>query len=1048
MRTRIGRLWSRALVGAALVAATSSPLQAMNERLRTGLEQALAAPAGGPVQERPFSVVIRGGVSLGVYEAGVNWAILRILKDLRQADGAMVKPELYAAAGASAGAINGFVAGLVWCTDERDPATGEPTRRADTLDDNLLRETWLGIDINELLVGRDPADERPEDKAGFSRALLRATQDAVKDAIRTRDLRADCAPAFGVSLTRDRPIPYTKAGVSIAQQRLLLPMQIRAGEADGKLEVRHLEIPAPDFDTSDPEALRNRAFRSSVIYMDALGSLDFFESPIAVDRVFDAIKASSAFPVAFAPKKLSYCLFQSESVPRLVASTYTAASASGGTARVRGQPCPDDYGRVSSFFVDGGVFDNDPVELVRQLTTLRNGDGVAGVRYIKIDPNKRRPGRARFRFASVRYATGGDSLEISLLAPSPEKDRALQKQRTITVRQCHAGINPRPAHTDHTMRLLETAPNSQTFVGIIDTLYYDRDERMWRGVDSGIEVADGDRLIPFDNEETPLDCTPPTVDADRLTAYEQQRQETLAHLARNRAISIVETDPSGLSTQLGFVGGSVSSARGYRLYDEFMRNDWHDGVVEQEYKRSGRKAPGDRGNPDFLELYQPTRLTTLTGDFLASFAGFLDERFRKFDYYAGVYDAVYGVAELICLADDDPTNNTGAGLRNCRGELAEHVYLQLCAPGAATLEACRVAAPESNAIMHQLAVLESCGWDGLRPREHGGPGTGPGARAPACRLGTWGWTEALVEPLGANARLLSTRDASRWQSAGELVAVGLALHEAEFSTRLTGRDPFVRFIRNLARNEARFARGDRSRVLGRMLALNERPVPTWFYPLADSMVPRLMRFENEDRQIRDDIGLAPAGGSNLILPALAIGGLAAESIMAERTGWLPDQTSVPRYADRRWLAWITPAEMAVDARNGGMALYLNPAWRLESGQFEIDFRVAPYLRQRFADETVEFSEASALFTWRKTNPLLSSIGIGPTYTYTWQDTDMGRENSLGATLSLGLLADKLRLSYGVRSFSRDDFAGDDIFFHIGINDLPGLIYWGARGGGQ
>ena len=222
-------------------------------------------------------------------------------------------------------------------------------------------------------------------------------------------------------------------------------------------------------------------------------------------------------------------------------------------------------------------------------------------------------------------------------------------------------------------------------------------------------------------------------------------------------------------------------------------------------------------------------------------------------------------------------------------------------------------------------------------------------------------------------------------------------------------------------------------------------MPTWFYPVAESMVPQLIGLERNDKAIRDSIGIETAPGRDLLLPGLAVGGLAAETIMSERTGLLADQTAVPRDAKRRWLASVLPAEAAVDARNGGLALYLNPAWRFSGGNYEIDFRIAPWLGQRFDNETVEFSEASALFTRRLANPLISSVGLGPTYTYTWQSEPGAKDHNLGATVSAGLAGDKIRLSYGVRSFSRSEFAGDDVFFHIGINDLPGLAYWVCRG---
>jgi len=176
---------------------------------------------------------------------------------------------------------------------------------------------------------------------------------------------------------------------------------------------------------------------------------------------------------------------------------------------------------------------------------------------------------------------------------------------------------------------------------------------------------------------------------------------------------------------------------------------------------------------------------------------------------------------------------------------------------------------------------------------------------------------------------------------------------------------------------------------------------------------------------------------------LALTGFAFESEFKEPTGWMWDQTSVPDYTSNRWIASIVPSEIAVDSRNGGAAVYWNPGYRFNKDT-GLDFRFGPYLRQRFADETVEFSELTALFTWRLKNPLISSIGIGPTTTYTWSEQEVGDDTNLGVSASMGLIADKLRITYGLRSFTKDDFAGDNIYWHIGVNDLPGMAYWICR----
>ena len=80
-----------------------------------------------------YVMTISGGISLGAYEAGFNWALLRYLKKHRAAS---VQPgsrpgaaELVAATGASAGNINAFLTAVGWCQTRGLRRPGEPERQ-------------------------------------------------------------------------------------------------------------------------------------------------------------------------------------------------------------------------------------------------------------------------------------------------------------------------------------------------------------------------------------------------------------------------------------------------------------------------------------------------------------------------------------------------------------------------------------------------------------------------------------------------------------------------------------------------------------------------------------------------------------------------------------------------------------------------------------------------------------------------------------------------------------------------------------------------------
>jgi len=61
--------------------------------------------------------------------------------------------------------------------------------------------------------------------------------------------------------------------------------------------------------------------------------------------------------------------------------------------------------------------------------------------------------------------------------------------------------------------------------------------------------------------------------------------------------------------------------------------------------------------------------------------------------------------------------------------------------------------------------------------------------------------------------------------------------------------------------------------------------------------------------------------------------------------------------------------------------------------------------------------------------------------WTWKQWPDSERVNYGAAMYLGFVEDKIRLQFGKLSFA-DEFPGDNNYIAIGINDLPGLVYWG------
>lgn len=1060
-------LLSSILVTVALAATPQPPVYAaMDAELRTALERSFAVVTRNtPDRAPPFSVVIKGGISLGVYESGVNWSTVQILKHLTLDEHSSVRPQLLAAAGASAGAINGFLTALHWCTaGYKESYPGDPgsaddgsLRLPDTLSNNIVRNAWHAIDIDQLLNPKvDPMqilssikqrDQKLEDNAAFSRAVLRDIQKEVENEIGWRHYRDACDVAFGLSLTRSIPVSANVGGIDIAQQRLVAPFRLYT-TADAGLKVYDFPFGVPEDDISDPqesdpkyhekmlENLKKRAERGllhSVIYLDSTDDdlLSFATRSlvskqenysISIKDVFQAIKASSAFPGAFAPIKLNYCIYQPE-----VASYYASTN----TLSTVDQRCPEKFQRKTSFFVDGGVFDNDPVELIRELSErqveLSGNDATSNeqVMYLKVDPGRRRAPDDFYKFTVPVFALGGDSLDIKLWAGSPpgqKIDRIDNKRvRRIGIVQCRKNGDawlPVPGVPDDFV-LLETANKSQTYLGTLHTSSPEPSDKLRYASDSKLQPEINDRILFYANDEA--------IESRPTCSDDWQK-------VQHRATSIIDVEPAGLSTQLNFAGGSVGSARGYRLYDELMRYEWKDGLYHKNVQGAGR-------------LFHPARLTPITGDYLNAFGAFFGERFRDFDYYAGVYDGMLGLAEFICEVE------ARAGLRAkdegqvCRGEYAERIYLQLCVPNIDATDdreaACREREPLANTAIHKIAMLEVCGIDVAKKLT-------PDDCFDLEKANGWKWVTRLV-PWYTGVRDRTIRPCDVPSDFCELAVVGSAVFTAEATVAATGGDGFPYFIRALKKDvDAGRLSLQSDAVLARVINKADRPISTWFYPVAETAIAKLLTIEDEDKDKRESFQLKSSNLSKGVSGLLASAGFVSESIWKDPVGWQWNQTSVPQGSEKRWLATLAPSEYAVDTRNGGSALYWNPGFRFPVKSSSIlrlalDFRIGPYLRQHFDNRTIEFSEATLFITQRTDKLLISSFGVGPSYNLTWNNSDFEQDDNVGYAITVGFIADKVRLTWGVRSATTHEFQGEDVYWHLGLNDLPGMAYWVWQG---
>ena len=257
----------------------------------------------------PLSITISGGVSLGSYEAGYLYYLTRFLQD---------NPEHYqlkAVTGASAGSINGFIMLLSYCSAP-----------VNTPQDSLFWKTWIPIGLDALYVKEDVSPVAVFSRRSFSKVVQSL------DFAWQQGLNDTCDMVFGVATTRLHPKTQTGVIAELdlprTEEKFLMHVQGR-----GMGRAPHIS------NYADPD------FKGEQALLPFDGGHDSDFEPIQ-----QALLASSAFPLAFAPQPVRHCI----SDPRNEAPTRC------------------DHSRaVEDDFIDGGIFDNQPLRTA--MRAIRGG---------------------------------------------------------------------------------------------------------------------------------------------------------------------------------------------------------------------------------------------------------------------------------------------------------------------------------------------------------------------------------------------------------------------------------------------------------------------------------------------------------------------------------------------------------------------------------------------------------------------------------------------------------------------------------------------------
>ena len=439
-----------------------SPIALIGVLLAAAPEMAFAQANERAVE--PFALTITGGVSLGAYEAGLNWALVTFFKRANafESEAGLPRPRLLAVAGASAGSINALLAAAVWCQRLNESEDS-------TVDHNLLRDTWIPVGFDQLLPD-NPSGYLREDALLSRRGLIAELENVRRKIFDRQDGYAfvpGCQIPVGFTVTRTAPRETQIGGLSTLTQRFVIPLVFEVTPA-GWVRLR-------------PQTLLSDRDSSDYLLRLAESREDSGETSVSGEQVSQAILASGAFPIAFSPRQ--FCTCEATCPEERVVSNgrcrgidsahpldgLTCAGLSSSERNLK--LCRWEY-------VDGGIFDNGPLGLaIDQVESWQSPTLLHPVRYGFVDPDVRRSqssGSKQSTPGSQRGLAGSLQLLGNLISTSRNVDLA----RVIKAKNWN--------RTTETL-LRELAVTLSQFVFVYDLLQRLADEK---------QIGDDDSVPP------------------------------------------------------------------------------------------------------------------------------------------------------------------------------------------------------------------------------------------------------------------------------------------------------------------------------------------------------------------------------------------------------------------------------------------------------------------------------------------------------------------------------------------------------------------------
>ncbi len=921
--------------------------------------------AGESAEYQRLSIAISGGASKGAYEAGLNWAILKLIGEtgnLQSLGGGQIRPfELASVAGASAGGINSILSGLIWCS--RPETEGGIASR---INDNVFHDTWLRLDINTLLPPQSNAQAYLADDALLSRKDYFASAANLVELWRKPAYRSGCRVPLGVTVTRVEPLTLTVGDLEVQNQRFYIPFELRV-QKDGSI--------AYFFDPADYPGL---ADDPAMILMPRPRNAPEFSIPD--QSIIEIAATTSAFPAAFGRRKLQYCRL-AVGLGATAPESATPESATPESATPESESdlvCPSGYKLDQAEFADGGLFDNLPVGLARSLAELNiNTDKHSfPVTYIYLDPNR------------LRYETPDPPDDSACTWDNPPEACLVMDFSLFSEIKLLAGA----FGTARRYELYREATSTNWRYNLSQLAY-----QLAEIIKQEHPAFDCAKEFPFFDK--PVSCDEAIYRAGRLLeiAYDRIKPEILPPYSPARLVESGIADNCVESTRPAASEPLIECHLHIRRFRDQLA-DALISITEQvkldHYRLAENIGRSRQSIHDDRILRVSSRGAPITGTLLGSFGSFLEYKFREYDYYVGVYDAIALATRGLCSLQYPPQQQE------------KEFYLCADKMGKLFYETLGVGEdPRGSYVIARIAEVEMSREQLLRF-----------SYTPYVRVNRDmqiihdGLAKALEE-----AKRGSSRDREVFATENSFFAY---LKENNFTpTKLAdGTEPL---LTQIIADPDTWGTEMTRRITTRLTYLERQA--------ADIFAAR-----EPDRDLRSHSYTALMGASAHILQSA--------------TYKYPGFTFSPSTAPKDW-AWryIMPYELGIDLVEGDTLAIWQPTLAISANNL-LNIRASLGFAGGLFENSVDASRENYLglglgYIRRTESASISSFGFTPTWYHSWNQPEIGEQNSFGGNVHISFLKDRLRIGLGARDFENFDSSW---FLTIGIADLPGATYWLTR----